>query len=492
MEKIVAHILKQGIEKAEHEAFVVDDLSVTYGELSDNILRAAHLLKEEGINRGDKVIIAALMDPVYVYLYFAIHLVGAVAVPVEKSVRQERIQYLSDIVQPRKVYVGEDFPDCINMTTLTLPPERYPYREDELMADDTVSDILFTTGTTGQSKGVMLTHRCIVYGAQNVIEGGDMKQADRNLLPMPLYHAYGLTTLRAVFLHGATAVLQDGFTSIRKMHMNIHKRNCNCVYLMPSAIPMLEIQTGNNLGLLLGGLDKIEFCTAPLEKQMRMDLLDRLPGVRIYNSYGATEAARTVYMKISEDRLASIGKPVSNARICIVNDELEEVKAGETGRLCISGGMVMKGYFADEKLTQEVLREGRFYTSDVGYMDKEGYIFLLGRSQDIMNIGGEKVAPSEIEAVAYELDFIKECACIAIPDPDSVRGEVPILYFSVKKEKEDDTRIMKEQFEKQLERFKWPYNMVRIAEIPKNELGKIDRNKLRELARSEYGDRSIS
>lgn len=492
VKKIVAGILEWGKENPDKEAVIIDDISITYGKLAEHILRAAEWLRMSGVSCGDKVILTAVVQPIYVYLYFALHLIDAVAIPVEKNIAEERLQNIRDIAKPKKVYAGEDLQDCINMNEITLPQKRYAYTRENTLAGDSVSDILFTTGTTGEAKGVMLTHQCIVSGAQNVIEGGKMKQSDRNLLPMPLYHAYGLTTLRAVLFCGATAVLQDGFSAVRRIHLNIHKRKCNCVYLMPSAIPMLEVGTGNNLEMLLGGLDKIEFCTAPLEKQMRTDLMNKLPGVRIYNSYGATEAARTVYMEISEGKLDSIGKAVSNAKIRIVNDDGTELKAGETGRLCISGGMVMKGYFEDRELTKEVLREGRFYTSDIGYCDEDGYLYLLGRSQDIMNIGGEKVAPSEIESIVYELDFVKECVCVAIEDPDLIRGVVPVLFFSTKREEKESVHLIKEKLERQLERFKRPHRIIEIEDIPKNRVGKMDRNRIREMARSECNDRNYS
>lgn len=493
MEKIVASIIRRGNEKPDHEALVADDQSIAYGELANRILNTAEMLRQQGIVPGDKVLLSAIPQPVYVYLYFALHLLNAIAVPLEKSVTRERVQSLSDLVRPRMIFVGGEMEGCVDMTSLTLPQKSYCYTEKELSADDTVSDILFTTGTTGQSKGVVLTHTGIIAGAQNVIEGGEMRDTDRNLLPVPLYHAYGLTTLRAILYCGGTAVIQDGFGSIKKTHQNIHRKKCNCAFLVPSVIPVLNVQTGDNLDMLFGGLEKLEFCTAPLERKQREELLEKLPGVRIYNSYGATEAARTVYVKIEnkERELTAVGRAVKNADICIVDDSHREVGPGETGRLCISGGMVMKGYFQAEELTREVLQGGRFYTSDVGYMDREGYIFLLGRSQDIMNIGGEKVAPSEIEEIAYEVDFVSECACVSIPDPELVRGEVPILYVTVREGMNYSREELNSEFERRLERFKRPWKIFSIDRIPRNDLGKMDRNAMRKMARSECSDRDI-
>ena len=200
-----------------------------------------------------------------------------------------------------------------------------------------------------------------------------------------------------------------------------------------------------------------------------------------------------MYLEISRDtkRFTSIGKAVHNANICIVDELGNELETGQKGRLCISGKMLMKGYFEEEELTKEVLIEDRFYTSDVGYMDQDGFIFLMGRSQDVMSIGGEKVSPFEIEDVAYEMDCVKECACVAIKDPEAVRGEVPVLFLSVRKGMDYSQEKLRKQFEKKLERFKQPYQIFVIDEIPKNALGKTDRNVLRKMARSECSGRNV-
>lgn len=475
---IVEAIIRHGQEQPEKIAIIIGKEKLTYQSMKKKILQKATFLKTQGLLKGDKVVLAA--DPVFEYFiyYFAVHLIGAIAVPVEKRTTEEKITDILDETQPKFIKLQYD---------------KEPLKKNEVIEEigssyniesDSVADIIYTTGTTGHAKGVMLTHKNMIAGTKNVINGGEVKAEDINLLPVPLHHAYGLTTMRTILYKGGTLVIQDGFASLRAMHMNIHENGCTCAYLIPAVIPMLLQQTRDNLPALLGKLGKIEFCTAPLDIHTRKLLLKQLPNVRIYNSYGATEAARVIYLKVSEEqnKMDSIGKAVPGVQINIVNvkNYKEVLGPGRIGRLAVQGAVIMKGYYHSPNLSSQVLKNSLFLTGDIGYMDQEGYVYLLGRENDVLNIGGEKVSPQEIEDVALESGMIKECACIAKKDTNSVLGDVPVLFVVGKNPQEDVGPLLKKYLSEYLERFKIPADIISLSELPRNYMGKLDRNQLKE------------
>lgn len=479
---VVEAIADHGEHLTDKIAIITDNSEVTYGELWQRIQRCSALLSERGIKSGDKIVLAEDYAGDFIALYFAIHWLGATSVVVEREASVASITSLIDSISPKLIVLNR----------LENGVETYKILEDAhgtcsrgVFTEKSWADILYTTGTTGIPKGVVLSHKNEVAGALNVINGGDMSEQDRNLLTMPLHHAFGLTTLRAVLYKGGTVILQEGFASLKKMNDNIKNKACNCVYMVPAALRVIYFQTRERLDLLLGALEKIEFCTAPLDKKMRRVLNEQLKGVRLYNSYGATESARSVYMRLDLhlDKEDAIGRAVKGVSVHIVDDDHKEVVSSRQniGHLAIHGDMNMIGYYNDPRLTETVLSKGVFYSEDLGYMDEEGYIYLSGRNNDVINIGGEKVSPIEIENAALDCEGVEECACIGIKDPQNVLGYVPLL-FVVSDNKEDFSDIkIRTYIERHLENYKVPYRIIEVDEIPKNFMGKIDRKKLDDL-----------
>lgn len=477
---VVEAIAYYGQHQGDKIAVVTDSTQINYEELWNKIQQYAAILSKQGVYCGDKIILAVDYTDRFVAAYFAIHWLGAVSIVVEKNASLSSISHLVQSLSPRVIILNqaeEGIKTYEMFDVVTRGIERGKVTPDSL------ADILFTTGTTGTPKGVMLSHQNEVAGALNVISGGRMVQEDRNLLTMPLHHAFGLTTLRAVLYKGSTAILQDGVASLKKMNDNIQKKRCNCVYMVPSALRVLYFQTRQRLDLLLGTVEKIEFCTAPLDKKMRQVLSEQLKDVRLYNSYGATESARTVYMRLDQntEKINAIGKAVENVSICIVDDERKVINSSKQnfGHLAIRGDMNMIGYYDDPLTTKQVLENGIFYSEDLGYMDEDGYLYLVGRNNDVINTGGEKVSPLEIENAALEYDGVQECACIGVRDPKDVLEYVPILFIVKESDKNFSTSMLLQHLGKCLENYKVPYKVIEVEEIPKNHVGKIDRQSLK-------------
>lgn len=483
-DSVIEAIMHHAENSYDKVAVIAEGVEISYGEIGQKIQQCAALLSEYGIRSGDKVVLASDYTVNFIELYFAVHWLGAINVVVEKAATISSLGTLLKEVMPKLIILNRPEEGAVTYDVLDKDC-RHKFCSKGIFTKKSWADILFTTGTTGDPKGVILSHENQVAGAQNVINGGEMSQDDRNLLTMPLHHAFGLTTLRAILYKGCTAVLQDGVASLRVMNDNMKEKACNCVYMVPAALRFLYFQTRQRLDLLLGGVEKIEFCTAPLDKKMRRVLYEQLEGVRLYNSYGATEAARSVYMRLDKNvnKMEAIGQAVKGVSVSIVDNDHETIASSERniGCLAICGKMNMVGYYKDPDLTNTVLSEGVFYSEDLGYMDKEGYIYLAGRNNDVINIGGEKVSPFEIENAALDFNGVRECACIGVEDPEGILGKVPVLF--VKKDVNKDFSITALQLfmKEHLESYKVPYKIMEIEEIPKNYMGKMNRNKLLEL-----------
>lgn len=460
--------------------------TITYGELEQRVKRTAAYLDQKQICPGDRVMVQAGANLHYVVIYLAIHYLGAVAVPVDRNATMETVLLMKNELSIAKFLTESN--TFLNLDFVLSSKEAY--ENDSIISKeafkteslDAISDILFTTGTTGRSKGVVLSHRAVSGSIANVINGTGMTSEDTLLIPVPLNHSFGLRELRTILAIGGTAVLQNGFAFAKVLQNNIKQFSCTCMTCVPAAIRVLYQQSKGHLYEILGTLRYMEFCTAPLDLEMKQILLEQLPNTTLLNSYGSTESAGAVYLDFSKkrDKLLSIGKAVSGVQVKIVDDFKRPIPHSSrdcSGRLAILGEMNMSCYWNAPELTDEILENGWVYTNDIAYIDDDGYIFLLGRANDVINVGGKKVSPVELENAAILYPGVRECCCISAEDPKKILGNIPILFVV------SDTSVKKTQLKdflsEKLESYKLPADIIQIENIPKNYMGKTDRNILK-------------
>lgn len=485
-QSIVEEILKHGRETPDQNAVADGTDCITYGELADEIRGAAGFLMEKGVRPGDKIGIVAEACVGYVVGYFAIHLSGGIAIPLDRNSPLVSVSRMSNDVTFKMLL----FPNPVKTQAPTYSfSQLRQYKKKEwgakMPSENDISDIFFTSGTTGKGKGVVLSHRNIVSGAQNIISGSKKDDKDIELITPPLNHAYGFGTVRALLLVGGMAVLQNGCSSLKLLYENIRQYSCKSVILVPAALKLLYKQLGNDLVKLFGELEYIELGSSILETKYKKKFIELLPHTKLYINYGSTESSRTIYNEISSrpDKMEAIGRPVNHVAVRIVDDNGNIIKSTLTtpGRLVFSGPMNMQGYYNAPDLTMQVLKDGWFYTNDVAYIDEENFIFLLGRVNDVINIGGEKVSAFEIENAMDKLEKVKENACIIAPDKEGILGEIPVVFYT--SETDTDEVEIKRHMERELELYKQPKNYVKINELPRNAMGKIDKKKLMEIWR---------
>lgn len=491
METIVQAVLAHGQETPDKLALALKAQQVTYGQLCRRIVAAAlRLQKEHGVQKDDLVMISAVSKPEFVVSMLAVQYLGAVSVPVDKSAKPGSLQELGTFIQPKLVLTDAKLDD----------PSLRKASLRELCADtgedaDTLSyeppdkndlaELLFTTGTTGKPKGVMLTYSIIYANTLNTWRGIGISGDDRILLPLPLNHSFGLRVLRAALYAGASVILQNGFIFAKDLGTNIKTYQCTGMVSVPASMEMLLQQMGDQFTQVLGSLRYIEISAGSLPVDRKRKLLEQLPNVHLYNTWGSSETGGAVFLDctVHPDKLDTIGRPIKGIELKAVDGNGRAIEAQDVnsaGRMALRGPMQMAGYYHMPEATAETLVDGWLYTNDMIYVDSDGFVHMLGRADDIINVGGEKVSPIEVENAAQEFEGIQECACIGVEDPDGLLGWVPVLYVvpeGVELHKDQLTRFLSER----LERYKLPQRVVLLPQLPRNRMQKIDRKALKEL-----------
>jgi long-chain acyl-CoA synthetase len=306
---------------------------------------------------------------------------------------------------------------------------------------------------------------------------------------LPLSDGFGLGRLRCSMLAGVAVILVEGFIYPENIFRAFEDHKASGFCCVPSGFASLFQITGDKLGEYGHQLKYVETATAPLPSDVKERLLRILPQTRVFNTYGLTETTATiafVELRASQQEPIPVGRPVPGVEIRIADEHERPVSVGALGLVLIRGDNVMKGYWRDPARTQDVLIEGWLRTNDIGFLDAEGYLYLKGRKEELINVGGLKVAPIEIERVLEKHAAVKECACIGISDPASLMGEA-IKAFLVPKFR-DAARPANDELIKFLrniiEAYKIPSQFVWVDELPKTPVGKLQRLRLRERADS--------
>lgn len=494
----------------QKDALIVKKNHITYGELHDTVLRIAGLLKQRGILPGNRVLLSAVSKIEMVAMYLGIRYVGAVAVLVDKNATADSIWAVYEDTEASALITDKPIKEYEASIRLLSQKGlwRDAHTEDAQYAEalqgvdpDAISEIIYTTGTTGKPKGIMLTNDSVYHSMCAVIDGLQLTEQERYLLPLPLNHAYAIDTLRAVLFQGATVVLQNGFLFADDTRWNIEELECSAMSMVPSAIGVLKAQFGDRFSEILGHLRFIKFGAGQFGIALQRELVEALPNTIIYNGWGSSETSTAFLLNVTEkvkDGLdtPSIGKPEQGVEIRFLDEEgqyLEATDANHPGRLAVKSKCIMAGYWNKEELTAETRKNGFILTSDLAYQDEQGYVYLLGRADDIINIGGEKVSPLEIENIAEQYDGIRECACIGVADQGEGFDKIPVLFVSVTGSDFDKTiQGLKNYLNERLERFKIPREYIPIAKLPRNRMKKIDRKQLHKIYESRTAETSLS
>ena len=461
-------------------ALISGDTEITYSQLWDYCLCSAEKLKQDyHLKKGDRVILSAAGNIEFVYAYFGVHIAGGICVPIDPDTNQTRFEYIEKSTIPVCVMgslhnVKKEtipFTDVVNGTSKAtyIVPEQ-----------SQVADILFTTGTTGAPKGVALSYNNLSAAARNINAYIGNTNSDVELLALPVSHSFGLGRLRCSLSKGATVVMLGTFANVKKFFKEMARCQVTMFAMVPASWGFIKKMSGKYIGKFADQLKFIEIGSSFMPVEDKELLMSLLPKTRICMHYGSTEASRSAFMEFHtyKDNLLSIGKASPNVEIKICTSQGTPAALGEEGEVCVKGEHVTCSYWNEtpERFASDFY-DGYFRTGDCGTMDAEGNIYLKSRIKEMINVGGKKVSPMEVEDILNTIPGIKESACIGIPDPSIVLGEV-VKAFIVADDNLSDEEIM-QQLRPQLEVYKLPVEIERINAIPKTGSGKIQRLSLK-------------
>lgn len=484
-DSIVRALRDHALAHPDKLALVAAGESLRYGELWTLARGFANYLLSTGLGRGRCVLMQTEQSLAFCVCHIGTHLAGGIFTPLERSMSPDGMKEIAQETDAHLLIAkaAVDWPNLLD-AALALGEalaHQGDQRELPLPGPKEPAELLFTTGTTGKSKGVLCSHESVVGVAENLTQGMHYKEDTLIAVPGQLNHANAIRKLTAAYLFGSAVLLLDGVGNMSAFYQALDTWPVTALCLPPAAIRMLLVLSGDKLGGYRDQIDFVESGSATLPEADKLKMCELLPGSRLYNSYGTSEAGSSCMFDYNATRglQGCIGLPAVNARFAILDErgnEMEHSSADNPGLIAYSGKMLMMGYWKAPELTAEAIQDGRVVTSDLGYIDGRGMVYVLGRQGDVINVGGNKVAPDEVEQAALRIGGIAECGCAKMPDPLS--GEAVRLFVVMKDGCAFDMAAIRSALKAALPDFKVPKRIEQRGSLPRASNGKLQRKLL--------------
>jgi len=503
---LVHQFLERSAENMpDKEAIICDKRRLTYREINSMSDLLAGWLINKGVQKGDRIPMILVNGPEYVISYYGIMKAGAVSVPLSTDLDTEGLSPLVDELEPPVIICSTRFEKLLNETDLsgsktvsllTGGPEPdckgYPYGVhswDDVMSDnskydfsvnisqDDIASIIYTSGSTGKAKGVMLTHRNIAKNVNSICQYLKITEEDRQMVVLPFFYVMGKSLLNTHFAVGGTVVINNSFAYPASVIKQMVEEKVTGFSGVPSTFAyLLHRSPLENYRESLGSLRYCSQAGGHMSRQIKEKLRKVLPPhTDIVIMYGATEAsARLTWLdpKLFEAKIDSIGKAIPDVTMKILNDKGREVNPMETGELVGAGENIMQGYWKDKAATAAVLDHNGYHTGDLGYMDEEGFLYLIGRKDNLLKVGGHRINPQDVEDRIMETGQVIEVAVVGVPD--ELLGN-RLIAVAVPVDKDFDELLVIEACMQKLPRYKQPSEFRFIRSLPKKVNGKIDK-----------------
>ena len=473
---IVERIFAHAQSDPENPAIICDDEIVSYAQLKEMILNAYACLKKKGIGKEDKVLVQSIHNKLCIACYYAVHLLNAVLVPFEKNAPQERVLEIAGNTDAKLIIsrndTGKDWCSYDEIGAYRNGADAWDGSYPDIDSD---CEMVFTTGTTGKSKGVLITHRNMSWYTYAIAKATEMKEGNRFFITTPLNHAGGLRRTHLSLANGCTVIYMDGLMNLKKYFSYIQNYRATSLYLPPVAIRVLMNSARDELMKYQDQIDFVYSSSSPIPAGDCEILREMLPKTRLYNAYEASETPGVSLYDYNTDRILKgcMGKANEGVELAILKEDGEITKEKEiSGQICIKSPMNMHGYYKAAEITSSVFKDGWFVSSDLGHFDEEGNIYYDGRKGDVINIAGYKIAPTDVEEVALLDESIKECICI---EAENKLGMPVLKLLVVPKNDSFDSKALTKLIAAKLEPYKVPKLIETIEEVHKTFNGKIDR-----------------
>ena len=468
---------------------------ISYKAFCARASQFAHVLKSLGVAPGDRVIVQAPKSPEMVMLYAATIQTGAVFLPLNPAYTFDELTYFAQDSDPKVIVCASAIEEEVNTLakvvgaevltldsdgtgSLALAGADHPSEfETVSRGPNDLAALLYTSGTTGRSKGAMLTHANLASNADVLVETWKLSGDDVLLHALPIFHTHGLfVALNTAMMTGMRVEFMPGFdlgAILAALPMSTLMMGVPTFYTRLLANEHFDKSAVENMRLFISG-------SAPLLAETHQAFTART-GHKILERYGMTETNMITSNPYCGDRVAgAVGFPLPGIEVRLTDGESgEAVPPGEIGMIEVRGPNVFKGYWnMPEKTAEELRSDGFFITGDLGQIDENGYLSIVGRQKDLIISGGYNIYPKEIEDVLNEVAGVLESAVYGVPDADF--GEKIVAAIVSADEMELDDADIRSALETKLARFKHPRTIERLEALPRNAMGKVQKNLLRD------------
>jgi len=522
--RTLSQVLRDSASRVPQRNVILDPtgLRLTYEQLDAQVDRLARGLIEIGVAKGDKVGLWMPNIPEWVAAYFAIARVGAVVVPMNTRYKPHEVHYILENSEATALFavdsfagidyvpmiedirgdlpnlknvlvVGEPgtsmhaFNDVVQQGEALLGDSQLAEREAQCDPQDNVF-ILYTSGTTGNPKGAMLSHHNIAKNAEQVTAVLHASEQDVFFLAVPFFHCFGCVMgIAGAITWGASLVPQQIFRAKEALEL-IEEHRVSVLYGVPTmfVLELEEYRKGKADGSSydVGSLRTGIMAGAPCPVEVMRGTMDELH-CNVSIAYGLTEASPVITMTRFDDsierRVETVGRALDGIEVKIADDDRTPLPVDDMGELACRGYNVMMGYYKmPDKTAESIDADGWLYSGDLATMDKDGYVKIVGRKKDMLITGGFNVYPAEIEEYLFTHPTVQNVSVIGLPD--DVMGEVAAAYIIPKEGMSIDPQAIVDYCHGEIANFKVPRYVVEVAEFPMTQSGKIQKFRLRELA----------
>lgn len=490
---------RQAQKYGDKPALIFKEQEISFRTLRENVLKTAAIFKQAGVGKSDKVGIYLPNGPECVYSYLACFCLGAVAVPLDYMLKtDELVSCLTHaevkllIAQPRPdvdlKHVAAQVSSIRQLITAGEGPvDGARHLSDELAAATAVpiqmlmnekdpALIMYTSGTTGKPKGILLNCRHLDGSPEAMKHFVDLTGRDVKLAAIPFSHIGGFIYIQNCLVFGITLVIMDRFNPYEFLRC-VERYRVTCFHIVPpmytALLTLKQIEKFN-----LSSLRWVVVFGAPSTPEIMERFHKYCPNAQLLNGWGMTETCPpNTVTPMGSQNIASVGKPAPHCRIRIVDENGGEVPIGQIGEITISGWIVTDGYYKDPETTAATVKDGWLYTGDLGRFDEQGFLYIVGRKKEMIKVGGQIVFAPEVEAALYKNEKVAEAAVVGIPD--KFKGEA-VKAFVVLKEAGLSPEDLRYFLRAHLANFKVPQTIEIRETLPKNRTGKIDKELLKQ------------
>ena len=507
--KTINQLLLHCDQYKEKNAVICDQTCYSYEKFTNCINELTDLLLQHNLTKNGKVLITISGKLEFLVSIFAVIKAGGISVPISTRINSKDFTYVLNNSKPEIIICDNAFyksklwtnnknlksaKTIILLNKLNNYSKKINYKVISLKNKSTTilklnkikilpndaALILYTSGTTAEKKGVLLSHKNLVETAKYMNKFMKINNTINEYVAVSLTHAFGFGRIRAILLSGGTIVLENGKLIPKKFMQSIKKHRCNSISSISTIFVNIMENEKKNLKEIGQQIKWIEIGSMPLKVYYRKKMLEVFPDARIHMNYGMTEAMRTTLIEFRTEfkKINSVGKPFSGIQIRIVDNHNNKLSYGKIGEICIKGKNVALGYWKKDNEWHKSFKDGWFKTNDIGFLDKDGYLTFVGRKDEMINVGGQKFYPTEIEQRLASM-FKKSNYCVfGIPDHEYNLGELPVICI------EGNTNHTINQIQKflkgSIEEYKIPKFIVNLDKIPTTINGKVIRHKIKE------------